>query len=312
VLCADPRCAGSRSGPERAGVSQPAAEPSTEPVTDVMTEPLSGVVLVTGTGTDVGKTVVTAALAGAALAAGRRVCVVKPVQTGVGPGEPGDLAEVVRLLGAAGARLVTREFVRLPEPLAPQAAARLAGVSLPALTGHAERIAALAADFDLVLVEGAGGLLVRLDDQGGTLAELAGLLAGALDSADEAGTGAEEAGTGAGADGTGLGAGGTGAVLVTGPELGTLNVTELTVEALRHRGVPVIGLVIGRWPTDPGLAELGNLSDLPRLTGVRLLGVIPAGPPLPPAVQPVPRTVHPAEHRQRIDQQSIDSAPARP
>jgi len=233
-------------------------------------EPLSGVVLVTGTGTDVGKTVATAALAGAALAAGRRVCVVKPVQTGVGPGEPGDLAEVVRLLGPDGADLVTHEFVRLPEPLAPQAAARLAGVSLPALAGHAERIAALASAFDLVLVEGAGGLLVRMDDEGGTLADLAGLLAAAPGNASTRPAG-------------------VGVVMVTGPELGTLNVTELTVEALRHRGVPVIGLVIGRWPADPGLAELGNLSDLPRVTGVRLLGVIPAGPPLPPAVHPPPR-----------------------
>jgi dethiobiotin synthetase len=71
-------------------------------------------------------------------------------------------------------------------------------------------------------------------------------------------------------------------VVVTGVELGTLNLTELTVEALRHRGVPVLGLVIGRWPPSPGVVEQGNLTDLPLLTAVPLLGVIPDHPPLPP------------------------------
>ena len=239
---------------------------------------LSGVVLVTGTGTGVGKTMVTAALAGAALAAGRRVCVVKPVQTGVRPGEAGDIAEVIRLLGPSAAGLVTHEFVRLPEPLAPQAAARRAGLALPSLDDHADRIGALAEHFDLVLVEGAGGLLVRLDDAGGTLADLAGRVPLTPQTAST----------------------GVGAVVVTGAELGTLNVTELTVEALRHRGVPVLGLVIGRWPTNPGIAEIGNLADLPRLTGVHLLGLIPEAPALPPTLLGV------------AEQQSIDTASARP
>jgi dethiobiotin synthetase len=239
---------------------------------------LSGIVLVTGTGTDVGKTMVTAALAGAALAAGRRVCVVKPVQTGVQPGEAGDLAEVIRLLGPSAAALVTHEFVRLPEPLAPQAAARRAGVMLPSLDGHAARIGVLAEDFDLVLVEGAGGVLVRLDDDGGTLADLAGRIPLSPQTAST----------------------GIGAVVVTGAELGTLNVTELTVEALRHRGVPVLGLVIGRWPSEPGIVEFGNLTDLPRLTGVHLLGLIPEAPALPPTLLGAP------------DSASIDTASARP
>lgn len=219
---------------------------------------LSGIVLVTGTGTGVGKTMATAALAAVALAGGQRVCVVKPVQTGLGPREAGDVAEVVRLLAPLqpGGALEVHEFFRLPEPLAPQAAARRAGVRLPPLSEHAERIAKLAAGADLVLVEGAGGLLVRLDGEGpegGHLADLATLISGPC-----------------------------GAVVVTGAELGTLNVTELTVEALWHRDVPVLGLVIGRWPVDPGLAEEGNLRDLPELTGVPLLGLIPDSPAPPP------------------------------
>ncbi|MCZ9345004.1 AAA family ATPase, partial [Streptomyces sp. TRM76130] len=57
------------------------------------------VLVITGTGTEVGKTVVTAAVAAAAVAAGRSVAVLKAAQTGVGPGEPGDADEVARLAG---------------------------------------------------------------------------------------------------------------------------------------------------------------------------------------------------------------------
>ena len=59
--------------------------------------------------------------------------------------------------------------------------------------------------------------------------------------------------------------------------LGTLNHTELTVAALRARGIEPTGLVVGSWPADPGLAERCNLEDLPRVTGLPLLAVIPEG-----------------------------------
>ncbi|MET9111498.1 dethiobiotin synthase, partial [Streptomyces zhihengii] len=78
------------------------------------------VIVVTGTGTEIGKTVVTAAVAALAVAGGRSVAVLKPAQTGVAPGEPGDAAEVVRLAGAVTAA----ELARFPEPLAPATAAR--------------------------------------------------------------------------------------------------------------------------------------------------------------------------------------------
>ncbi len=207
------------------------------------------VVVVTGTGTGVGKTVVTAALA----AIGGRVAAVKPAQTGVLPGEPGDLEVVARLGGA----VTTFEAVRLAEPLAPDTAARRAGTTLPLLADTATRVVALAADHDLVLVEGAGGLLVRLDGAGGTIADLAVSL--------------REAGQA------------TCVVVVVEAGLGTLNATGLTVEALRTRGIEPAGLVIGAWPAQPDLAARCNLVDLARL-GVPLLGRVPAGAgTLPPA-----------------------------
>lgn len=193
------------------------------------------VTVVTGTGTGVGKTVATAALA---VRSGSGVVVVKPVQTGVLPDEPADIDEVRRL-----AACEVREFVRLPDPLAPETAARRAGVSLPTVAEHAERVRSL--DADHVIVEGAGGLLVRLDLAGGTLLDLAEQLDAEV-------------------------------VVVVDAGLGTLNHTELTVAALRARGIEPAGLVIGSWPASPGLAEDCNLLDLPRVTGVPLLATIPA------------------------------------
>lgn len=201
------------------------------------------VVAVTGTGTGVGKTVAIAALA-AALRARCSVAVVKPVQTGIGPEWPDEVADVDVVAALAGCE--THELARLPDPLAPETAARLRGASLPSVAQHAATVARIATRHDVVLVEGAGGLLVRLDGHGGTVLDLAMLLDAEV-------------------------------LVVTSPALGTLNQTELTVAALRHRDVEPAGLLIGSWPADPGLAERCNLADLPTHTGVPILGAVPEG-----------------------------------
>ena len=209
---------------------------------------LTSVVFVTGTGTEIGKTVATAALAAVVRERGSSVAVVKPAQTGLEPGEPGDVDEVRRL---AGDDIATHELVRLRDPLSPEAAARRVGVTLPPVAVHAKRIGEIAAESEVVFVEGAGGLLVRLDSRGGTLADLA-----------------------AGLRYKGIGAG---VVLVASAGLGTLNTAALTAEALAARSLPLLGVVIGSWPTEPGLAEESNLIDLPRVTGAPLWGAIPEG-----------------------------------
>jgi dethiobiotin synthetase len=141
--------------------------------------------------------------------------------------------------------------VRLRDPLSPEAAARREGVRIPPVAQHAKRIGDIAAESEVVFVEGAGGLLVRLDERGGTLADL--------------GTGLRYKGIGCGV------------VLVASAGLGTLNTAALTAEALAARSLPLLGVVIGSWPDDPGLAEESNLVDLPRVTGAPLWGRIPAG-----------------------------------
>ncbi len=209
---------------------------------------LPSVVLVTGTGTDVGKTVATAALAALVRGRGSEVQVVKPTQTGVDPGDPGDVDEVRRLVGAD---LVTHELLRLRDPLSPEAAARREGKTLPPVALHAKQIGELAAQAHVTLVEGAGGLLVRLDSRGGTLADL--------------GTALRYKGISCGV------------VLVASPGLGVLSTAALTAEALAARSLPLLGVVVGAWPADPGLAETENLVDLPRVTGAPLWGRIPEG-----------------------------------
>ncbi|MFH8467162.1 dethiobiotin synthase [Streptomyces sp. NPDC017991] len=200
------------------------------------------VLVITGTGTEVGKTVATAAVAAAAVAAGRSVAVLKPAQTGVLPGEPGDAEEVARLAGAVTAV----ELARYPDPLAPGTAARRAGLAPVRPERVAEAAGKLAAGHDLVLVEGAGGLLVRFDGEGGTLADAARLL-------------------------------GAPVVVVASAGLGTLNTTELTGRELRSRGLDLLGVVIGSWPDEPDLASRCNLVDLPVVAGAPLLGALPAG-----------------------------------
>ncbi|MDR6557490.1 dethiobiotin synthase [Arthrobacter pascens] len=199
---------------------------------------LPRIMLVTGTDTGVGKTMTTAALAAVLQGTGRSVAVYKPCQSGAADGDS-DAAEIVRLAGA-----VTAETgVVLQEPLAPVAAAAVDGTPLPRVAAHAEKVRDLATCHDHVLVEGAGGLLVKLDSDGGTLADLGALLAAAF-------------------------------VLVARPALGTLNHTDLTLEALESRSLQVLGVVLGSWPVDPDFVHISNRQVLGSLR-VPFLGAIP-------------------------------------
>ncbi|POX37740.1 dethiobiotin synthase, partial [Streptomyces sp. Ru73] len=132
-------------------------------------------------------------------------------------------------------------------------AARRAG--LPPVRPHeiADAAEKLATEHDLVLVEGAGGLLVRFDETGATLADAAKALGAPM-------------------------------LMVAQAGLGTLNATALTALALRTAGIDTPGVVIGSWPAEPDLASRCNLADLPESAGAPLLGLVPAGSgALPPA-----------------------------
>lgn len=202
---------------------------------------LPAVVLITGTDTEIGKTLTTAALAATLQGQGATVAVYKPVQTGVRAQEAGDAGEVGRLAGT----LTCVEGIRLELPMAPTAAAVRENRTLPTLAGHLRTIRSLADQHDHVLVEGSGGLLVSLDEQGNTMAELA---AACHDCA---------------------------VVVVCRSGLGTLNHTLLTLEALAVRGVTAAGLVVGSWPNEPTMVELDNVDYFLTLP-VPVLGRLPA------------------------------------
>jgi len=197
-------------------------------------------IVVTGTGTEVGKTIATAAIAALARAAGKSVAVVKLAQTGIEPGDESDVDVVSRLSGVDD----IHELVRYPEPLAPATAARRAGVDAVPVVALTARVRELA-DRDLVVVEGAGGLLVHLDDDGGTVADVARDLDAPV-------------------------------VVVAAAGLGTLNAIALTTEALDRRGVRCLGVVIGSWPAAPDLAMQTNLDDVATYAHAPLLGRLPA------------------------------------
>lgn len=194
---------------------------------------------VTGTDTGVGKTVVTAALVHAFRARGLRVAACKPVQSGQPASDPdGDAALLVRLGGLAAdpAELCVYAFAA---PLAPAVAAEREGARVE-LGPILEHVRLLAGGHDVVLVEGAGGLLVPLAP-GLTVADLAVALGFPL-------------------------------VVVARPGLGTVNHTALTVEAARARGLAVAGVILNgiRGGLD------GSVADNPRLiaelTGVSAIG----------------------------------------
>ncbi|MGE0215826.1 dethiobiotin synthase [Mycolicibacterium sp.] len=197
------------------------------------------VLVVTGTDTGVGKTVATAALACHARLAGIDVAVCKPVQTGTRDGDD-DLAEVARLSGITELHWLAR----YPEPLAPLAAAVRAGAELPTRAALVDLVTGVDRPGRLTLVEGAGGLLVQLGADGTTLRDLARTL-------------------------------GAPVLTVCAAGLGTLNHTALTLEALAAQQIRSAGVVVGAWPTDPGVAETDNRDALARLAPVR--AVLPAG-----------------------------------
>jgi dethiobiotin synthetase len=195
--------------------------------------------LVTGTDTGVGKTMIAAALVTALRARGLRALGFKPAETGVAAGQPTD-SEVLALASGEENPLA-RPLLQLAEPLAPAIAAERAGVSLDPDDIEA-RIRRLRQDGYALVVEGAGGVMVPLS-WGYTILDLA--QACDLD-----------------------------AVVVARAGLGTLNHVAMTVMILRSRQIPIRGVVLNGRSAVPDLAESTNPASLSRmLHGVRVVEV---------------------------------------
>jgi len=192
-------------------------------------------VFVTGSDTEVGKSVVAAATCAALAARGERVAAFKPVVTGLDE-EPGELGRDHELLAAAANAGQSPEDVapyRFGPPVSPHLAAELAGVRIePADLVKAARA------HDLVVCEGVGGLLVPITP-GYLVRDLAVDLHLPL-------------------------------VIAARPGLGTINHTLLTVEAARGGGLTVAGVVMTPWPEDPTPMQRSNRATVEQLAGVRV------------------------------------------
>ncbi|HEX2129721.1 MAG TPA: dethiobiotin synthase [Solirubrobacterales bacterium] len=193
-------------------------------------------VFVTGTGTEVGKTVVSAVLARSAAAAGARVAVFKPAVSGLDEGGEPDHALLRR---AAESSQSDHEIApyRYGPPVSPHLGAELAGERIdPGLLREAAIRAGGGAD--LLLVEGVGGLLVPLT-LGYLVRDFARDLALPV-------------------------------VVAASPELGTINHTLLTIEGLRAVGLEIAAVVLTPWPQAPGDVQRSNREAIQQLGGVRV------------------------------------------
>ena len=208
---------------------------------------MSGV-LVTGTGTEVGKTVVSCVLAHTALEAGVRVSVFKPAVSGIdGSAKP----DHERLRHAAGSIQADDEIApyRYGPAVSPHLAAEMAGNPVDPVRLRAGLDAARA-DGDFLVCEGVGGFLVPLCPDY--------LI---RDFAIDAGLPV---------------------VVVASPGLGTINHTLLTVEAARAARLVVAAVVMTPWPPSPTAMEESNRMTIERLGKVQVqtIGVVDPDDPL--------------------------------
>ena len=195
--------------------------------------------LVTGTDTGVGKTMVAGALITALRLRGVRVLGFKPVETGVVAGEESDSTLLARASGDRND--LVQPLLQLREPLAPAVAAERVGATLDTDMIEA-RIAQLRRDGYTLVVEGAGGVMVPFT-WGYTVLDLA--QACSLD-----------------------------AVVVARAGLGTLNHIAMTVMMLRSREIAIRAVVLNGRKSDPDTAELTNPAALSRmLQGIRVVEV---------------------------------------
>lgn len=211
-----------------------------------MKPPLHGY-FITGTDTDVGKTIVTAALTAIFLNAGRRVLPVKPVQTGCRarvPRPAPDIAACRRLTGVSipPAALPLLTTYRFQPACSPHLAAARAGtrISLAKIVRDARRLQSMT---DMLIVEGAGGVLVPLNRRQ-TMLDLMQAL-------------------------------GLPVILVSRPNLGAINHALLSLQTLRQAGLTIAGLIFNAThPGRPNYIEADNRRCIPRRGHVRLLGDI--------------------------------------
>jgi dethiobiotin synthetase len=202
-------------------------------------------VFVTGTDTGVGKTLVAGALAAAGRSRGLRVGVFKPCESGCACSDGSTRAADTLFLQRMSGNSAPVEQIcpyQLREPLAPAVAAEREGVNIS--VEHIRDIYhTLCAECDMMIAEGAGGLLVPMADGVLTL-DLIRML-------------------------------GLPVLVVARLSLGTINHCLLTVRQIQAAGLPLAGIVFSRTQEQTTAAEQTNPSVLQRYTDAPILGCLP-------------------------------------
>jgi len=203
---------------------------------------MSNGLFITGTDTGVGKTIVAATLARILKLRGVNVGVMKPVTSGCAERNGELISEDAELLAWAAGVDYTDDVAPycLRQPISPVEAAQLDGVRID-FSHIAASYRRLTAQYEFVIVEGAGGLMVPLN--GGLLiADLVKQLDLPL-------------------------------LVVARPNLGTINHSVLTCFAAGQMDIEVKGVMVNRFPTNPGLAEKGASHQIGSLCGAPILGI---------------------------------------
>ena len=204
-------------------------------------------VFVSGTDTEVGKTVLAAAICAALASRGERVAAFKPAVTGLDepPGEwPAD-HELLAECASAGQQADDVAPYRFGPAASPRLAAELAGTAIEAdrLVSHAR---AAGEGADILVCEGVGGVLVPLAPDY-SVRDFAGDL-------------------------------GLPVVIAARPGLGTINHALLTIEAARTAGLHVAAVVLTPWPDEPGRIETSNRETIATLAEVEVAGLAATSP----------------------------------
>ncbi len=197
---------------------------------------------VTATDTGVGKTVVAAALALALESQGRSVGVLKPVQSGYGASDPAGDTMLLRSWLELDAAVDAMNVVAYEEPVAPLVAARAVGEEI-SLLPIIERATLLSTRHDLLVIEGAGGLLAPIGETW-TVADMAIALGYPL-------------------------------VIVARDALGTVNHTLLTLQVARSLGLQVAGVVLNRNSAEEDPSNATNAELIAEFGDVDVTGPLP-------------------------------------
>ncbi|EKE02549.1 MAG: hypothetical protein ACD_20C00363G0015 [uncultured bacterium] len=200
-------------------------------------------IFITGTDTDVGKTVVTAGMAAVMQGLGYSIGVYKPVQTGSTDGGDTLISPDLHFVHSIDPNILTKSSYDFINPVAPSLAAIIEEVEInPNL--FIRDYQELKSQCDIVLVEGAGGLLAPIY-QNFFVRDLVKLLNLPL-------------------------------LIVARPDLGTINHTLMTIEAAKNHNIDILGVIISNYPADTDDIAIKTAPDIIHsLSGVEILGVLP-------------------------------------